>query len=163
MKSVERTKCALTSFLYILMRDYLPTGTVEDIYEKHIQKVSRDTTLVTYDNEYLYGLAHDLKCRLKDSGICKGPKRYLVFQKEAYDYFRQGLDNMNASFNTLSDAKAYCESNAFYQKQRRSPERWFQILDTQNWVIYEQDGDVKEWVEQKYKDFFKAATEGEYL
>ena len=51
----------LVSFLYDLMRDHLPPGTVEELV-----RASEDEPEVTYTNGWLAKYAEDLANRLKD-------------------------------------------------------------------------------------------------
>lgn len=51
----------LTDFLYILMRDHLPLGTVEKIYQEHITHEKQ----CQFCNGYLASYAKDLAKRLK--------------------------------------------------------------------------------------------------
>lgn len=53
-------KDPLVTFLYILMRDHLPTGIVEEIVEKHTYHDG-----MTYTNGWLAEYAQDLAERLK--------------------------------------------------------------------------------------------------
>lgn len=57
----------LTSFLYILMRDHLPSGVVEDIMAKHVENIGNDE--VRFSNPHLEAHARELASRLV--GPCK--------------------------------------------------------------------------------------------
>ena len=59
--TVESTSKAL-GFLYILMRDHLPPGAVEEIFSEHVDKMEGMT--VTYSNGYLAQYAQSLAKRL---------------------------------------------------------------------------------------------------
>jgi hypothetical protein len=52
----------LVTFLYILLRDHLPAGTVEDIMRNHVAK-SRGQTSV-YSSRHVHGYALELAARL---------------------------------------------------------------------------------------------------
>lgn len=52
----------LEAFLYILLRDHLPSGVVEKIMLEHVES---NLTEVTYSNEFGYAAAKDLAQRLK--------------------------------------------------------------------------------------------------
>lgn len=56
----------LACFLYILMRDYLPCGTVEKIMLKHAELESTPVHLASYSNEHLARYAAELSARLQD-------------------------------------------------------------------------------------------------
>ena len=49
-------------FLYILMRDHLPLGVVEEIYRDHVA----GSTTHEYTNGYLAGYAKDLAERMRE-------------------------------------------------------------------------------------------------
>jgi hypothetical protein len=53
----------LVSFLYILIRDHLPCGTVEGIYQKHVAGTGDSE----FCNGYLALYAKDLARRLQES------------------------------------------------------------------------------------------------
>lgn len=52
----------LVSFLYILMRDHLPSGAVEGIMENHVKKIDKKKPVFT--NEHLKAHAVELAERL---------------------------------------------------------------------------------------------------
>jgi hypothetical protein len=58
----------LTVFLYVLLRDHLPTGVVEEIINKHTYQ---ETT--TFTNRWLAEYAKDLAARLQVSTPIKLP------------------------------------------------------------------------------------------
>lgn len=58
----------LTTFLYILMRDYLPAGTVEKIMSEHVDLIT-DTNEAQFSNSHLQKIAEDVAHRMKPMGI----------------------------------------------------------------------------------------------
>lgn len=54
-------KDPLVEFLYILMRDHLPVGTIEEIVMKHVRG-----TKTVYSNGWLAEYAQDVAVRLKE-------------------------------------------------------------------------------------------------
>lgn len=65
MMEPGQTRDSLVRFLYILMRDHLPSGVVEDIMENHVEKEKHEWTRLT--NGFLAGHAYDLASRLKQT------------------------------------------------------------------------------------------------
>ncbi len=55
------SKDKVTSFLYILMRDHLPVGTVEKILREHCNNEQAE-----FSNGWLARVAIDMSARLKD-------------------------------------------------------------------------------------------------
>jgi hypothetical protein len=57
----------LAQFLYILMRDYLPSGAVEGIMEKYVERAlwPDQTRKAVFSNGYLAEHAKDLAARLR--------------------------------------------------------------------------------------------------
>ena len=53
----------IVGFLYILMRDYIPTGTIENIMIDHVEGKSKDCV---YTNGWLAQYAMDVAKRLAD-------------------------------------------------------------------------------------------------
>ena len=51
----------LVSFLYILMRDHLPSGVVEEIMLRHVEI---SVTGVEYSNPHLFAHAQELEARI---------------------------------------------------------------------------------------------------
>lgn len=61
MTNVQR----LTAFLYILMRDYTPSGLPEAIMREHVERAGNDEP--EYSNPHLYAHARELAERLYGS------------------------------------------------------------------------------------------------
>lgn len=55
---------ALVSFLYILLRDEVPAGTVEAIMRNHVEKAGSDRR--TYSNKHLAAYSREIARRLED-------------------------------------------------------------------------------------------------
>ena len=60
--SVDSTD-PLVSFLYILLRDHLPAGSVEAIMQQHVEAESQQTQ---FTNGYIASYAKDLATRLQE-------------------------------------------------------------------------------------------------
>lgn len=63
MKTTDRPRVNLAMFLYILLRDYLPSGQVEEIMEKHVEKNPENRT-IRYSNPYIVAHVDDILDRL---------------------------------------------------------------------------------------------------
>lgn len=54
----------LTLFFYILLRDHLPSGAIEDIMEKHVEPHAQKDTV--YSNKHMEAYAKELARRLTE-------------------------------------------------------------------------------------------------
>lgn len=55
----------IVAFLYILLRDDLPAGRVEQIIEEHIEKLHKNQRAIEFSNPHLADYARELYLRLK--------------------------------------------------------------------------------------------------
>ena len=66
MKTVKMPPDKLVQFLYVLLRDHVPSGVVEGIMEGHVEKMSSINGQTYYTNGYLADHALDIAIRLRD-------------------------------------------------------------------------------------------------
>ena len=75
MEETPQVSPKLVHFLYILLRDHLPFGTVEEILANHVEKVDRNfgllpesDRLVTYSEHKMEDYARSLAFRIQHGG-----------------------------------------------------------------------------------------------
>lgn len=67
MDPVRKALDPLEMFLYILLRDYLTSGQVEEIMEGHVENVPEGRDVIQYSNPYVVQHVEDLIIRLRGS------------------------------------------------------------------------------------------------